>query len=126
MIAPLDTPPQLHVSTLLARLTSAMHNLHHMVCEVEASILDGVKANGPQAAVPASIQQLDHVLQIIDELAQLMHRLSEHRMHENQLSIADVIAPVRLETLRNLLAQEQTGKEDNKSQLHDAGHVSLF
>lgn len=126
MTAQRDTPAQLHVSTLLARLALAMQNLHHMVCDVETTILDGVHANGPQAAVPVSIQQLDHVLQTIDELAQLIHRLSEQQLHENQLLIADVIAPVRLERLRNLLEHEQTGKEENMARQHNAGDVSLF
>ena len=54
--------------------------------------------------MPPTVQQLDHVLQMIDELAQLIRRLAQSQETETAKTNLEIILPIGLERLRNLIA----------------------
>lgn len=119
------TGPELCLSTTLERVALAMQVLGNMIVAVETSILENVQEGGPGAAVPLPVQKLDHALQMIDELGVMVQGLAECQLPDAQRHLDEVIARIRLEGLRNLIAHGELQAEQNPEK-GKAGHVSLF
>ncbi|MBE0414248.1 hypothetical protein, partial [Yoonia sp.] len=115
-----------YLSALLGRVALALEDLGQMIVEVETIILDDLQAERPDDLVRLPIQHLDHALQTIAELGQLMQRLSEQEMQIDQFSLTDMISPIRLERLRHLLANGRLTDERQSHKSVNSGHVSLF
>lgn len=119
--------PGLHLdlSTTLERVALAMQILANMIVEVETNILENIQETGQNAPVPLSVQKLDHALQMIDEIGLLMQRLSGGQLSKAQCDFDQMITPIRLEGLLNLIVHGEAQTEQVVP-TGKTGHVSLF
>lgn len=116
---------QLQLSTTLSHVALALQSLGEMILEVETSILENVGKSAPLETAPVSIQKLDHALQMVDELGLLMQRLSLCQQPDAKCPFDQVISPIRLEGLQNLIAHGGSQEQILPPKGAD-GHVSLF
>lgn len=119
------SPPELNLATTLDRVALAILDVGAMIADVETCILDDIVPEGGTKAVPATVQQLDHALQIIGELSQLVQRLAEAQRVDDGSSFHDTVFPINLERLRHLIAFGITHEPDQQRQAVSE-MISLF
>lgn len=117
--------PQLTMATTLDRVALAMREIGTMVAEVESCILDDIMSTSTDKTVPPTVQHLDHALQMVDEVAHLLHRLALSQRPDATTNLTEAIFPVGLERLHQLIA---FGTLEEKETQHAAGTdgISLF
>ena len=113
------------MATTLDRVALAMREIGTMVAEVESCILDDIMSTSTDKTVPPTVQHLDHALQMVDEVAHLLHRLALSQRPDATTNLTEAIFPVGLERLHQLIA---FGTLEEKETQHAAGTdgISLF
>ena len=113
------------MATTLDRVALAMREIGTMVAEVESCILDDIMATSTGKTVPPTVQHLDHALQMIDEVAHLLHRLALNQRPDATTNLTETIFPIGLERLHHLIA---FGTTEEKELRHADGpnDISLF
>ena len=119
------SPPQLTMATTLDRVALAMREIGTMVAEVEGCILDDIMATSTEKSVPSTVQHLDHALQLIDEVAHLLHRLALSQRPDASANLTEAIFPIGLERLHHLIAFG-TLEEKELSPASGPDDISLF
>lgn len=103
-----DFAPTLDVSTILSNAATGMAELARLVHHLEDAIFDGEDQQTGLLDKPALHQDIDLITQTIAEFRDLITRLAAHTAKEPQLATQDIIAPIRLEKLRNLIAHGES------------------
>lgn len=105
---------------VIGRTGIALRQIGMMVAELETSLIDAGFETDGRAIDRSSMQQIDLVLQSVEELACLLERLEAQLQPGTTVSHELILAPVRLEWLRHLLADVNDGQcTQNRS-------ISLF
>ena len=120
-----DFAPPMDVSTILSNAAIGMAELARLVHHLEDAIFDDEDQQTGLRNQPALHQDIDLITQTIAEFRDLIIRLAAHTAKEPQLAPQDIIAPIRLEKLRNLIAHGES-KSTASALKHGPQEIDLF
>jgi len=111
---------------VLQKMSMAMLELNRTTSDLEDALLSTELEEGQNGKRSvAHLQKLDMILQMSDELAHLLSRLADQAPDHDDVAILDLIAPIRLERLHQILC----GPEDQsmeKVTVQRRPQVTLF
>ncbi len=120
-----SSPEQYRLQIVLRNVSRAMRDLGEVVSQLETSVLEANSDIQGRRIDPISMQQFDLVIQSVDEIGLLLDRMSTETDVNAQIDYGRVIAPTRLEKLRDLVGGSDAN-EAHRLLPHDASGVSLF
>lgn len=122
------TIPQLDLPAIAGRIAFALQDMGHMMSEIEKGVMQDIYQLDLNQPLPSHLQELDQVLQLIEELSLFFGRISEHKGQDPLQDYTNIIEPIRLQKLRDLIAHGPSGSENNVGSPENSasGYVALF
>lgn len=121
-----DPDDQIHtMAEILANSATAMSAIKELVYDIELQFLDRPSRVNIGIPTQPKLQNLDLLSQSIQEVEMLLKRLSTLQLQSIIIQNRDIIAPIRLEYLRNII-------RDGAKSIHQLAHnkngsdISLF
>lgn len=108
---------------LIENTAFAMGELGNIVSRFEAALTEKSQNGQLTEDVVLCAQDLDLISQIITELRGLLNRIASQTPENFQVSLDDVLHPVRLERLRQTLLSGPSAPQEQPCQQPDAIHL---
>ncbi len=115
------------LQTVIRSVGQAMNELGQSVAGLEDSILDAALEEHGVEVSHTALQRFDLIIQSIEEIRLLLDRLSADTSTTEKVDYARVIAPVKLEKIRNMISgYECTEMSAREQQQQIQDRISLF
>ncbi|MFQ1700158.1 hypothetical protein ACJ5NV_06145 [Loktanella agnita] len=115
------------LQTVIRSVGEAMEELGQSVAGLEDSILDAALEEHGVEVSHTALQRFDLIIQSIEEIRLLLDRLSDDTSTTEKVDYARVIAPVKLEKIRNKISgYECTEMSEREQQQQIQERISLF
>lgn len=111
------------LASILNNASLALHGLHELVLDVELRILETTKNDRSMQADPSYLQSLDMLAQSTEEIGLMLARLTDVVPDQATVSSSKIIDPIRLEHLRDLIANGDQHRNQTRGAPSD---ISLF
>lgn len=93
------------LQAVLQNVAEEIGNIGSLASQVEHSLFEWLVAMLPDSQAPASLQDLDLLIQKLEELSSFLARVSGKVAFDEMLDLNAVVAPIKLAALRESLMQ---------------------
>ena len=118
-------PGRHDLKAVLKNTSAAMRELGQTLTQLEAAFLDEALANSQIALNKPAMQTIDLLMQSIEELALMFDRMEAHEHTLGEVDYFDVIAPIRLQRIREHIAGRRARYTQSNKAVDD-DEISLF
>jgi hypothetical protein len=113
------------LKAVLRNTSAAMRELGQTLTQLESAFLDDALANAEITINKPAMQTIDLLMQSIEELALMFDRMEAHEHTLGEVDYFDVIAPIRLQRIREHIAGRRARYTQSSNGAEDQS-VSLF
>ncbi|MDO6590188.1 hypothetical protein DS901_12215 [Loktanella sp. D2R18] len=92
------------LKAVLKNTSAAMRELGQTLTQLEEALLDDMMAGTSIVQNKPAMQTIDFLMQSIEELALMFDRMEAHEHVSGEVDYLDVIAPIRLQRIREHIA----------------------
>jgi hypothetical protein len=113
------------LKAVLKNTSAAMRELGQTLTQLEEALLDDMMAGTSIVNNKPAMQTIDFLMQSIEELALMFDRMEAHEHVSGEVDYFDVIAPIRLQRIREHIAGRRA-RYVQASEPSDASSISMF